>query len=98
MGAGAASSLNEHQEPPVIGDTVPVPGEGLERTAHVRDEERDGRTGFHNLPPRCKPEWNRHEPVIQRDVEQGLAVVLPAHLSAALVGNRHFASGLAVGR
>ena len=98
MGEGAASSRSTSIRNLRSSETLyRYRGNGCSAPPTVVDEKRDGLTGLDNLAVRCKPERNRHQPVIQRDVEQGLAIVLPAHLSAALGRNRHFASNFAVG-
>ena len=95
MGEGAASSRSTSIRNLRSLETLDrYRRKGLQRAAYPRDEQRDGQTGFHDLTVRCKPEWNGHEPVIQRDVKQSFAVGSPAHLSAAIGGNRHFASSV----
>lgn len=59
----------------------------LFRAADMCGEQRHGRACF-NRPTVCtESDRHRHEPVIQADVKQLLAVVSPSHLRAAVSGD-----------
>src|SRR5262245_446441 len=81
-----------HQKPlSVWSDSVVMAGTNLYRAADARGKQGNWLARFDRLSIWSDPDWNRHQPVIQPDIEQFLAIASPPHLRTPICRNWQFA-------